>query len=285
MPAWLKQTIRRTWGLLKLSVRKFLKIDGPQRAAAFAYSAFFALFPLMILFAACASLFVDRAVAGKAVIVFAEQYVPLSEEMQHYVFDTVAGTIKARRQAGFVAFLILVWVATQVFTTLIQATNRAWGTGGNRWWHLPLTSLSLLAIMTAAVLMGISLPVLWKMVQGVFTKSLLLSWIYSLSVLVLPSLVVFFGLSLFYKLAPRRRTLFSEVWFAALCATALLQAAQSLFVLYLKKFSEFNAVYGAFGGIMALLLWIYLSGCIFIFCACLCSAQAEMAEMDGNPRT
>jgi uncharacterized BrkB/YihY/UPF0761 family membrane protein len=36
-----------------------------------------------------------------------------------------------------------------------------------------------------------------------------------------------------------------------------------------------NAIYGAFGGIMALLLWIYLSGCIFIFGACLCAAQAE----------
>jgi Ca2+-transporting ATPase len=30
-----------------------------------------------------------------------------------------------------------------------------------------------------------------------------------------------------------------------------------------------------FGGIMALLLWIYLSGCGFIFGACLCAAQAE----------
>lgn len=37
-----------------------------------------------------------------------------------------------------------------------------------------------------------------------------------------------------------------------------------------------NALYGAFGGIMALLLWIYLSGCVFIFGACLCAAQAEM---------
>jgi YihY family inner membrane protein len=281
MPAWLKQTMRRTWGLLSLTVRKFLRIDGPQRAAAFAYSAFFALFPLLILFAACASLFVDRAAAGKAVIACAERYVPLSDETQHYVFDAIAGTIKARRQAGFVAFFILVLVATQVFTTLIQATNRAWGTGGDRWWHLPLTSLSLLAIMTVAVLMGISLPVVGEMVQGVFTKSLLLSWIYGLSVLVLPSLVVFFSLSIFYKLAPRRRTLFSEVWLSALCATALLQAAQSLFILYLKKFSAFNAVYGAFGGIMALLLWVYLSGCIFIFCACLCSVQAEMS---GNSR-
>jgi Ca2+-transporting ATPase len=36
-----------------------------------------------------------------------------------------------------------------------------------------------------------------------------------------------------------------------------------------------NAVYGAFGSIMALLLWIYLSGCIFIFGACLCAAQSQ----------
>jgi Ca2+-transporting ATPase len=36
-----------------------------------------------------------------------------------------------------------------------------------------------------------------------------------------------------------------------------------------------NAIYGTFGGIMALLLWIYISGCIFIFGACLCAAQTE----------
>jgi len=29
------------------------------------------------------------------------------------------------------------------------------------------------------------------------------------------------------------------------------------------------------GGIMAFLLWIYLSGCIFIFGACLCAGRAE----------
>jgi len=90
--------------------------------------------------------------------------------------------------------------------------------------------------------------------------------------------VAFFSLSLFYRLAPRQQTHFSQVWAGALCATALLYAAQSLFVIYLKDFATLNAVYGAFGGIMALLLWIYLCGCIFIFGACLCAAQAEGAQ-------
>lgn len=89
------------------------------------------------------------------------------------------------------------------------------------------------------------------------------------------SLAVFLSLTLCYHLAPRRPTRFAEVWIAALCATAMLYAAEHLFVVYLKGFATLNAVYGAFGGIMALLLWIYLFGCIFIFGSCLCAAQAE----------
>jgi uncharacterized BrkB/YihY/UPF0761 family membrane protein len=47
----------------------------------------------------------------------------------------------------------------------------------------------------------------------------------------------------------------------------------------MNHFATLNAVYGAFGGIMALLLWIYVSGCIFIFGACLCAGQAEMRPL------
>jgi Ca2+-transporting ATPase len=50
----------------------------------------------------------------------------------------------------------------------------------------------------------------------------------------------------------------------------------------LEDFARLNAAYGAFGGIMALLLWIYLSGCVFIFGACLCAGQAETL---GQPAT
>ena len=37
-------------------------------------------------------------------------------------------------------------------------------------------------------------------------------------------------------------------------------------------------VAGKFGGMLALLLWIYLSRCVFIFGACLCAGQAEALE-------
>jgi Ca2+-transporting ATPase len=196
--------------------------------------------------------------------------------MQRHVFRTIAGAIKARPQAGAVSFVILVWLALQCFVTLICATNRAWGTAVYDWWRLPLKSLIFLAIMVSTVFLGVGVPVLAKLAKDwLFPVDDFSSWVYALGSFLIPLLVMFLSLSLFYRLAPRRPTRFAEVWAAALCATALLQAAGSLFVIYLKNFTTLNAVYGAFGGIMALLLWIYLSGCIFIFGACLCACHPE----------
>lgn len=267
---------RQVWAILSLAVKKFYRIDGAQWAGAFAFNVFFSLFPMIVLLATIASFFVDRDRAGKEVIAYIESYIPITGAMQGHVFDTIAGVITAREQAGAVALLILVWVALQCFTTLICATNHAWGRAGYNWWRLPLKSLALFGITAGAVLLGMAMPVLLKMAQNrLFPVGDALYRVYLLGTLVIPSLVVFLSLGLFYRLAPRLPPRFSEAWVAALCATVLLEAAESLFVIYLKKFATLNAVYGVFGGIMALLLWIYLTGCIFIFGACLCAAQAE----------
>jgi YihY family inner membrane protein len=271
-----EQITRRVWALLRHAIKKFVNIDGTEWAGAFAFNAFFALFPLAVLFVTIASFFVDRDRAGQEVIAYLKSYVPISGKMQHHIFNTIAGVITARRQAGAVALLILVWVALQCFTTLISATNRAWGAKAHNWWRLPLKSLALLGITTGAVLLGMAAPVLVKVLKGLLSPVRdFLSCIYASGSAVIPLLVEFLSLNLFYMLAPRRQTRFAEVWVAALGTTVLLQVADSLFVIYLKNFATLNAVYGAFGGIMALLLWIYLSGCILIFGACLCAAQAE----------
>ncbi|WP_020160999.1 YihY/virulence factor BrkB family protein [Methylobacter marinus] len=277
------QHASRVWTILCLALKKFSRIDGAQWAGAFSFYTFFSLFPLIVLFVTIASIFIDQDRAATEIIAYVETYVPMRGEMQSTIFDTMAGVVNARGPMGVVAFVMLGWAAMQIFTTLICATNRAWGAEISNWWRLPLKSLGFLVIMLFVVLFSIAVPVLAKM-----TKAWLLpmhdfsAWVYALGSIFIPSLMVFLSLSLFYKQAPSRPTRFVEVWVAALCATALLYAAENLFVIYLKDFATLNAVYGAFGGIMALLLWIYLSGCIFIFGACLCAAQAEGSGSGGN---
>ncbi|MGB3117433.1 MAG: YihY/virulence factor BrkB family protein [Verrucomicrobiales bacterium] len=278
------QKTSRAWATLTLAVKRFTEIDGTLSAAAFAYYAFFSLFPLIILMVTVASVFIDRDRAGAEVIASVEAYVPISVEMQNTIFDTIAGVIASRGQAGVIAFLILVWSAMRFFNTLICAADRAWGADAHNWWRLSSKSLFFLAIMVCAVLLGIAMPVLVKMAKDwISPENDFHPWVYALGGYVIPLLVVFLSLILFYRLAPRRPIRFSQVWIAALCATALLHAAENLFVIYLQRFAKLNAVYGAFGGIMALVLWIYLCGCIFIFGACLCAAQAEVRLASLKP--
>ena len=273
---YLKALTRPWWMILRLAARKFFQIDGAQWAGSFAFHAFFSLFPLMVLLVTIITIFIDQERAATAIIVYVETYVPIDGDMQSYIFDTIAGVINARAKAGAAAFIILNWVTLQLFTTLVSATNRAWGVAAYSWWQRPLKSLLLLWTTAGVVLLSTGVLILAQMANDwLFPMNNLHFNVYALGSFLIPLLVVFFGLSLFYRLAPRRPTVFSEVWVAALCTTALLLVAEGLFVTYLKHFATLNAVYGAFGGIMALLLWIYLTGGIFIFGACLCAAQAE----------
>lgn len=269
--------ILRVRKILFLAFKKFLRIDGVQWAGSFSFNMFFSLFPIVVLFVTIASIFIDRIRAGKVIITYIENYVPISGEMHNYIFNTITGVINAREQAGAVAFVILVWASVQCFITLIVATNRAWGTGVDKnWWRLSVRSLALLGITASMVLLGMVLPVIMRIAKNWFFATNDFSpWLYEIGSFFIPLILAFFSLSLFYRLAPLRTTRFAEVWVAALLSTVLLQASESLFEIYLKNFATLNAVYGTFGGIMALLLWIYLCGCIFIFGACLSAAQVE----------
>jgi Ca2+-transporting ATPase len=275
--------IHRILATFSLAIKKFLQINGTQMAGAFAFNAFFSLFPLMILLVTIVSSFVDKDIAGKEVIAIIESYVPISGEMQRYIFDVISGVINSREKAGTVASLALAWTTLQCFTSLIVATNHVWNSEMYNWWRQPLKSLGFLGITATAVLLGMAVPVVMKMAKGwLFPMLDFHFWVYDLGSFIIPTVVVYLGLVLFYRFAPSRPTRFAEVWGAALVATLLLRAAESLFIIYLKDFATLNAVYGAFGGIMAMLLWIYISGCIFIYGVCLCAGQAELFSQSAN---
>ena len=56
---------------------------------------------------------------------------------------------------------------------------------------------------------------------------------------------------------------------------------QIAFVNYLPHFVNYG-IYGAVGGMMLLLLWVYFSGIIIILGACLCAAIEQCREKDGG---
>ena len=133
-------------------------------------------------------------------------------------------------------------------------------------------------MLASALLLGNFVPLILKTAEAYLTFGR--TWVplvFSLASYLAPAAVLFYGFLLFYKVAPRRQAgvTFSMVWVPALIVTALLQIAQQLFVFYSAHLANFNAVYGAFGGVIALMLWTYLSGMVVVFGGCLCAVQQQ----------
>lgn len=272
-----------------LTLCKYSETDGEQRAASFAYYAFFALFPLILLFISIGAMFVDPAAATNTIIDFVRAYIPVGSGEADVVTLTINGVMKTRNSAGLIAFLGLAWSALRFFQALVRGVNRAWGTHEYAWWRIPIKNLGMIGIVASALLLGIIVPVIVKYVEWYywqfafsFGAKIMVAFFKGLS-WAISALVLFYGFSMFYKFAPRRKTSFSEVWLASVFVTFSLQALQVLFVLYAQSFAHFNALYGTFGGVVALLMWIYLSGSIIILGGCLCAAQSEILEKKEKP--
>ena len=73
-PGRLRQVTRRVWTALRRGSHTFFQIDGSQWAAAFAFNAFFSLFPLIVLLVTVGSFFVDRDRAGNDIVAYLESH-------------------------------------------------------------------------------------------------------------------------------------------------------------------------------------------------------------------
>ena len=282
---WLLRQVRRIGAITWRAALKFDETDGEQRAASFAYYAFFSMFPLILLLITLGTAFLGhKADAAEKIIAYVSTQIPLEEADMRTVISTINGVVASRKSAGLIAFAVLAWTSLRFFQALVRGVNRAWGTKEYSWWRLPIKNLGMLAILTSVLFLGILAPVVLKQIEDFYwfhsrqigLDFTFLWYVFDFAKLLLPLVVLFFGMSLFFKYAPRRRTLLREVWGAALFVTISLELLQRLFVLYTRNIGNFNALYGTFGSVIALLLWIYLSGSIIIFGGCISAARYEI---------
>lgn len=275
----------RLWAVIWRTGVKYVETDGEQHAASFAYYALFSLLPLLVLLIAIGTQFLgDRGQATNAIFDLMSQYVVVDLGSPEQVRATVQGFMQSRLGSGLISFGILTWCSLRFFHSLVRAVNSAWGTHEYSWWRLPLKNLLMVTVLASALLIGLVAPAIlngfekyYSSHREVFSFDFGLGgWMVHMGRLLLPPLLLFYSLVLFYKFAPRRRTTFREVWIEALLVTAALGGLQKLFVFYAGRVANFNVLYGTFGSVVALLLWIYLSGSIIILGGCISAARYEI---------
>ena len=290
-PAIPRRHLGRLWAVIWRTGVKYVETDGEQHAASFAYYALFSLLPLLVLLITIGTRFLgDRMQATNQIFDLMSQYIVVDLGSPEQVRATVESFMQSRLGSGLISFGILTWCSLRFFHSLVRAVNSAWGTHEYSWWRLPLKNLLMVSVLTSALLIGLLAPAILNGLEKYYSAHRdafsfdfgLGGWMVRSGRALLPPLLLFYSLVLFYKFAPRRRTTFREVWIEALLVTAALGGLQKLFIFYAGRVANFNVLYGTFGSVVALLLWIYLTGTVIIAGGCSCAARAEVADGESG---
>lgn len=259
--------------ILRAAVRSFTEKQAAQASAGLAYYTFFSIFPLMLVFIAAGSYFVDSHEVFTTVTQFVQQALPISRQV---INENLEEILKARGTAGILSLLILLWSASGMFTNLAYNINLAWPRAARRNF-LQNRLVGLWMIVGLIGLIALSLILSWVTARLPFVHIENASQIDVLVLRILSILgswlTIFIVFLTLYHWIPTRRVRWRSTFWAALIASLAWRAATAGFGWYVKSgFGQYQLVYGSLGAIVAFLFLIYLISLITLFGAHLCAA-------------
>ncbi len=234
-------------------------------AAQQAYYYMLAIFPLLILVLSIIPYF---SIDPSRAVGFVEEYMP-SESAE--MFSDIIVNIVSERNGGLLTFGILgtIWSASNGVNAFMRAMNIAYGVEESRSFiKARLVSILLTFGLIVSLIVALVLPVFGGVILE-FIKGILhvpdnmqiifqiLRWLLAVTVMVLV-------LSVLYKMAPNKDFPFKHVFPGAITATILWQLVSLGFSYYVSNFGNYSATYGSLGGVIILMLWLFLTGLILV---------------------
>ena len=182
-----------------------------------------------------------------------------------------------------------IWSSSAAMVAIIDALNHAYDIEERRpWWKRRMVAIVLtvalaLFIVTSLVLVLVGPDVASWMAGWVGLGSgSAFSLVWAIARWPLMIVLVVLGVDLVYHFAPNRRGRWAWITPGSLLATSLWMASSFAFKFYVANLANFNATYGAIGGVVVLLLWFYVSGLAILVGAELNGVIEQAVNRDVN---
>jgi membrane protein len=259
---------KQIWPLFKQAVQAWSADYAPSMGAALSYYTLFSIAPLLLIVIAVAGLFFgDEAARGEITSGLSGL---MGEEGGKAIEDMIASASKPAEGiiATVTGVFVLILGATTVFGELQNSLDRIWRApareAGGVWRLLRSRLLSIGMILGIAFLLMVSLVLdtvlnaLGKMwgTEGwqVLAQGVNFAVGFALTTTVF---------ALIYKLMPRARIEWHDVWVGALVTAALFTVGKFLISLYIGR-SAVASSFGAAGSLAVVMIWVYYSAQIFL---------------------
>lgn len=232
-------------------------------AAQLAFYFFLALFPaLLFLVALIGYLPVEDALAS---LLAALGTVAPNEVLR--VIREQLTEISSGSHVGILTVGILgaVWSSSAAMVAIIDALNHAFDVSEWRsWWKRRLLAMALTMALSVFIIVSlVSLlvgPDAVGWIAAIFGLDSVVATIWAVMRWPVSVMLIVLGVDLVYFFAPNRRVEWVWITPGSLVATGLWILGSLAFKAYVTRFGDYNATYGAIGGVMVLLLWFYVSG-------------------------
>ena len=265
-----KPSMKAWWTLVKTSVSSWLDDYAPSMGAALSYYTVFSLAPLLLIVVSVAGLvFGEDAVRGE---LFAQLQGLMGADAAKAIQDLLASVNKPAH--GIVGTLVgvalLVFGATTVFGELQDALDRIWRAPARK--KGGLWSLLRARLLSFGMILGLAFLLMVSLVLGAAIAALGKWWGPAFggweTLLQIVNLVVGFGLTtvvfaMIYKMMPRVKVQWHDVWLGALVTSLLFTVGKFLIGLYIGK-SGVASGFGAAGSLIVVFIWVYYSAQIFL---------------------
>jgi membrane protein len=269
----------------KRFIGEFQRDDVAGLSAELAYRFLFAIFPFGI-FVAALTAFIASSIGFDDPT--SQIMGSVGDNLPPQLADVVRPQLEAvigKTQPGLLTFgaVAALWAATGGMNALIKALNRAWEVDDTRSF-LPKTAMAVgLTLLGSFGLIGSFVTVVGASLlttQVVAQLGIDQATVDIVSLLRWPLVFVLLSaaVAILYHFAPN----FRAPWRWCLAGGALFSIAwilaTGLFALYVANFANYANTYGALGGIIALMLWFYLSAMLLVSAAAIIAAALKETQ-------
>ncbi len=252
-------------GFLKELKKRILDMDVTGLGAQLAFFFLLSIFPLLIFLITLLpylNLSKDQVYQFLIRVVPAEIYVLIEETLNE---------ILTSQNGGLLSFGLIatIWTASLGMNALINSLNKSYEVAESR----PLLIARGMSILSTILLIFIIIVALVLPIFGRQIGLLLFSYlglevgfleVWGIIRYTIPFIIIFIVCSVIYWIAPNVRLDVRSVLGGAAFTTIGWLVISYGFSIYINNFGNFSATYGSIGGIILLLLWLYISAMLLL---------------------
>ncbi|RPH32268.1 MAG: YihY/virulence factor BrkB family protein, partial [Chloroflexi bacterium] len=276
-----------SWAELgKRTVNETIEDDVMGLAAQLAYYFFLALFPALLFLVALASFFPIENLMPRIMEALA-RFAPgdVLRIVQEQLTEIARGQNPGLLTVGFIGTL---WSTSTAMNGIIGTLNRAYEITDSRpWWKVRLVAIALTIGVGLFVLISFTLVIAGPALAEPVANWLGLGGAFATTWKIVQWPIVFIlvttAIGLIYYFGPDAEQSWEWITPGSLLATILWVVASLGFRFYVTNFGAYNETYGAIGGVIVALLWLWISA-MAILIGAEANAEIENAAPYGKEK-